>query len=256
MKRLLFCSMSVITLCMLLLWACGPKAAQETQKSANVATSTANKVLNSDSVSLNADAQIGGDAGKYGADSSTTVTQYSLYREYYKQKLYADALPYWRYVYANAPALRKNVYYAGVKMYENLAKAASDSAMHQAYVDTFFMVYDQRVQHFGEEGIVLAWKARKLKKYRPWEKELYNEWVHKSVDIQQEESDHFVLWPYFKQYYNKLRNKTIALDDLKEVQAFISTVTEYNINNEHEKAEKYEAVQLKVDEIIAKIDDN
>ena len=37
--------------------------------------------------------------GKYGADSVKCVQNLSLYRDYYKQKLYDDAYNYWKVVY-------------------------------------------------------------------------------------------------------------------------------------------------------------
>ena len=55
---------------------------------------------------------------KWGTDSIETVKNYSLYREFFKQGAYADALPYWRYVYKNAPSARKTPLMNGEQMYK------------------------------------------------------------------------------------------------------------------------------------------
>ena len=39
-----------------------------------------------------------GGGSKYGTDSANCVIHLSLYREFYKQKNYKDALPHWRWV--------------------------------------------------------------------------------------------------------------------------------------------------------------
>ena len=45
-------------------------------------------------------------SGKWGSDSVTCITNLSLYREYYKQKNYKDALTL-RWVYLNCPQSRE-----------------------------------------------------------------------------------------------------------------------------------------------------
>jgi hypothetical protein len=226
---------------------CTPKSMPQT-----TTTNTSINIPNNDTINSSS-FEIGNEAGKWGKDSLKTREQYSLYREYYKQKLYSDALPYWKYVYDNAPALRKTTYLNGTKMYESFIKAANDSVIKQAYVDTLFMVYDQRITHFGEEGIVAAWQALKMKKYRPWDKDNYNNFVTKAIDIQQEEAEYFVVIPYFKLVINDLRDKTITFDEVEEQYARLSDINNYNINNDHPDSDKYADNQAKLDEIMEKI---
>ena len=53
---------------------------------------------------------------KYGDDSVSCITHTSLYREFYKQKNYVDALPHWRWVFNNCPLASQNIYIDGAKM--------------------------------------------------------------------------------------------------------------------------------------------
>jgi len=82
---------------------------------------------------------------KYGVDSVKTILNSSLYIEMVKQKNYQEALPGWRYVYANAPKYQKSTYSNGVKIMRGMFRATKDAK----YVDTLMMVYDQRIKYFG-----------------------------------------------------------------------------------------------------------
>lgn len=236
MKQHTFSFALVCLLALTVLAACGPKTTKEAQKTPVLPKDT-NKVQ------LDADAQIGSDAGKWGPDSLETVKNYSLYREYYKQNLYADALPFWKYVYEKAPAARKTTYLNGVKMYETMAEQAKDSIKKQAYVDTMFMIYDRRAEYFGEEGEVATWKAVKLNTFRPWQTDKYLELVKQAISIQQEESDYFLLIPYFNDWLNQYNQKKVSREKVLEQYTMLSDIIDYNLSNNTENAEMYKQVQ-------------
>ena len=62
----------------------------------------------------------------HGKDSIRCLTNISLYREYARQKLYKDALPYWRLAFAECPGASKNIYIDGVKMYKYYIEKEKD----------------------------------------------------------------------------------------------------------------------------------
>ena len=98
---------------------------------------------------------------KYGEDSVSCVRNLSLYREFYKQwksTKYKDdvvagqTLTSWRACFFGCPLVSKNMYIHGEKLMKYyIKKNKEDSAVRQAYVDTLFMVYDQRMQYFGQD---------------------------------------------------------------------------------------------------------
>lgn len=92
---------------------------------------------------------------------------YSLYREFFKQNLYADAMPYWKWVYANAPGIRKQTYIDGVEMYSAAYKATSDENAKSKYLDTIMQIYDKRIECFGEASFVTGRKAYDLAVIKP-----------------------------------------------------------------------------------------
>lgn len=50
---------------------------------------------------------------KWGSDSVETAKQLSLFNQYYQEKKYLEAYPYWKYLFDNAPCIQKRVTYAG-----------------------------------------------------------------------------------------------------------------------------------------------
>ena len=229
-----------------------------------------------------ADALLDEEKGLWGAteaDSLEAVKNYSLYREFYKQGSYEDALPYWRYIYKNIPAARKTPLMDGEKMYRNYlekqlescvcksgeipvedpAKMVTyqkecknkggfikwkykDEAKAQAYMDTINMIYDTRVKHFSQKGFLLAKKSQMLSKFYPQERDKIFDLREKSIEIEAEDSDPVTVYYYFNSLMGKLSNKEITSDQLATKYDMLSDIMDYNIeNNSNDKqVEKYQ----------------
>jgi len=104
---------------------------------------------------------------KYGVDKDKTLLNASLYGEMVKQKNYEEALPGWRYVFANAPKFQKSTYSNGIKIMKGMYKKTKN----KKYIDTLMMVYDQRIKYFGTdkkkpEGYLLGKKGGDLYTYK------------------------------------------------------------------------------------------
>jgi tetratricopeptide (TPR) repeat protein len=99
---------------------------------------------------------------RYGKDSAKCVTNLALYREYYKQKNYKDAIVSWRYVFNNCPQATENIFINGANMYNSFIAAEKDCASKQKLIDTLLLIYDIRTKYWGNEGKQLANKANDL----------------------------------------------------------------------------------------------
>lgn len=249
MKHRTFLYAFILLVSVTYLASCGSKTAKETQQTTQPVTENKEKP----NVQLEADAQIDIETGKWGPDSLETVKNYSLYREYFKHNLYPDALPFWKYVYNNAPAARKTTYINGVKMYETFAQQATDSLKKQAYIDTMLMIFDRRAQYFGEEGEIATWKAVKLKELRPWDTKTYMELVYQAVGIQQEETAYYLLIPYFNDWLTKYNQKKISREQTLEQYNKIADIIDYNLANNAEEADLYRQVQELISGIAEKL---
>ncbi len=117
------------------------------------------------------------DGSKYGhgKDSIQCMRNYSLFSEYYKQKNYNDALPYWRDAFHDCPVVSKNVYTRGANMYKFYiiqAHNKNDLELKYKLVDTLMQIYDQRIKWYPrDKGKVLGYKASDILHYKTKEME-------------------------------------------------------------------------------------
>jgi len=142
---------------------------------------------------------------------------YSLYREFYKQNLFTEAMPYWKWVYANAPGIRKQTYIDGIDMYMALYKSASNDDVKSKYLDTIMQIYDKRIECYGEAAFVTGRKAYDIATLK---KTLggYNDarvLYEKAFAINKDE-----ITPYmFNQYMSILLNLRGAVDGIDDTYA-------------------------------------
>ncbi len=101
----------------------------------------------------------GGDDSKYGSNPERCKMNLSLYVEFYRQNNFADAYPSWSIVFNECPKSSKNLYIHGPKILWEKIKTAKDPAIKAKYSDTLMLMYDKRIQNFGEEGKVLGYKG-------------------------------------------------------------------------------------------------
>ncbi len=101
------------------------------------------------------------DGSKYGQgeDSIRCIKNISLYREYYKQKNYADANEPWKVVYMECPKASKNIYIDGIKMIKASIKKSESDEQKELLVDSLLNIYDKRIKYFGQKGFVLGKKG-------------------------------------------------------------------------------------------------
>ena len=89
---------------------------------------------------------------KFGSDPDKCKENVSLYREYYKQKNYEDAILGWRWAFANCPAATKNIVINGPKIIKHqIEKHKDNPEMRKAYLDTLYMIYDKRIELYPKD---------------------------------------------------------------------------------------------------------
>ena len=110
---------------------------------------------------------------KYGVDSVSCITNLSLFREYYKQKNYIEALTPWRWTFQNCPKASGNIYKNGPIIIKSLIKERPEQK--KEYVDTLMLIYDQRIKYFGKVEKIF----KKISNSGINIKNINNEWVVK-----------------------------------------------------------------------------
>jgi len=171
---------------------------------------------------------------KYGEDSIACITHTSLYREFYKQKNYADALSHWRWVFNNCPLVSQNVYIDGAKIISTKINEAKDLKTRNAYIDTLMMVFEKRIKYFGDsptsrEGMVLGRQAIELETYRPSDTMRIYEYLRRSVESEGINSDAYIVSRYFINVSNQVSNKRFSSDSIAEVYDRLSNLVDQKL---------------------------
>jgi len=174
---------------------------------------------------------------KYGEDSVNCVINLSLYREYYKQKNYDDAIKPWRWVYNNCPSSSGNIFKNGPTLIKYLMKKNPENK--QAYIDTLMMIYDKRIEYFGKQGYVLGKKGADLIKYNPSNYEDAYSILGKSLEMQGNSSEAGALLAYFKAATLMEKNKKLDKQAVLECYARVAEIIDYNILNNVKTAKYY-----------------
>lgn len=182
----------------------------------------------------------------WGSDSVKAMQAISIYKEFYKQNNYADAYTHWMYVFKNAPGARKFTYVDGPKIIEDKISKTKDAAKKEKLIDTLFMIYDQRIKCFGEEGYVLGRKGYDMVKYRSSDVTAIYNTFKKSVELAGNESEYFVLEYYFKYVVKAYEKKMIDKKQVLKEYEKVNEIVDYNISSKSKYANKYEDAQLKV----------
>ncbi|MCB9170404.1 MAG: hypothetical protein H6597_02550 [Flavobacteriales bacterium] len=170
--------------------------------------------------------------GKYGAtpeDSVKCVQCLSLYQEFVKQKNYEDALGPWRCAMTTCPASSKNMYIDGAKIRRYFLDKEKDPSKKVLLADSLYMVYDQRIDVFGQRGYVLGRKAIEMLKYTPERSERIFEHLQGSVEERQAKSEAGVLAAYYQALYNLYQEGKATKDQMLEEYLKVSDYIEQNL---------------------------
>ena len=173
---------------------------------------------------------------KFGTDSVACIENLSLFREYYKQKNYADALNSWRWTFTHCPASSGNIYKNGPKIIK--ARMNVDKANKAAYVDTLMMIFDQRIVYFGKEGYVLGLKGYELVIADSKRSEEALSILTKSIELDGNNAGFQAVYGYMKAMVNLEKSGKKTKEDVLEAYALISEIVDYNIAHKS-KVTKY-----------------
>lgn len=135
-------------------------------------------------------------------DSLKCIQDFSLYREFYKQKNYEDAMPYWRWVFQNCPERSINIYIDGANMMKNYIDKSKDETSKNKYIDSLMLVYEQRLKYFignknNREGVVKIRQAMELKNYRPADTMIIYNLLRRGIELEGTNADPLGVANYF-----------------------------------------------------------
>jgi tetratricopeptide (TPR) repeat protein len=136
------------------------------------------------------------DNPKYGPDSASRMNcanNLSTMSEFMKINLLDHAFPSWQIVFNECPASSKNIYLHGVKIYRRRVSQQKDPELKANALDTLMLIYDRRMEHFGQESLVLGRKGLDLLRYDNSQVQRAYEYLKQSADIGKRKTEDAVL---------------------------------------------------------------
>ncbi|MGB0916942.1 MAG: hypothetical protein ACPGU4_05075 [Flavobacteriales bacterium] len=205
---------------------------------------------------------LGATAQDFGADPDKCKENLSLYREYYKQKNYQDALPGWRWAFANCPKSSKNIIINGPKIITfQIDKNKENPEVRKAYIDTLMMVYDKRIELFPkDEGYALGKKGMDQYKYAGEDFTVPFATLSASMKVHQLKTDAYVLMRLYTAGMKMLKAKQIEMDAMYDLYDEVSAIIDSQLKEfpagtteEDKKFKKVKKAQSSIDKNFERI---
>lgn len=196
------------------------------------------------------------DGSKYGKgkDSIRCVRNLSLYVEYYRQKNYTDALPYWRIVFAECPKAIFNLYIHGVKMHKLLAGKADNEEQQFAYLDTMMLIYDQRIKYFGQKGKALGRKGidwLSIRKSTTGDVKKGYEYIEQSIDLQKNKTENKVLALFMRTSDILFKAGELSQEKMIQNYSTANNIADYKLSKNPKSAD-FQRLKESIDGIFSK----
>jgi hypothetical protein len=184
---------------------------------------------------------------KFGADSVACIENLSLFREYFKQKSYADALNPWRWTFNNCPNSSGNIYKNGPTIIKKRMKV--DKQNKAAYIDTLMMIFDQRIQYFGKEGYVLGLKGYELIGVDKDRSEEGLGYLKQSLDLEGNNASVQAVYGYMRAMVNLEKSGSKTKVNVLEAYARVSEIIDFNIVNKSKATKNFVKYFEKVEDL-------
>lgn len=196
------------------------------------------------------------DGSKYGhgEDSIRALQNLSMYKQFYRQKSYNDAIKPWRIVFNEAPKISKNMYIHGVNMYKIFFKNSKSVEEREKFVDTIMMIYDQRMEYFNSKGYLTARKGVDLGNLSPKRAKEAYDLIHEAVDMMDKQTPGFALNEMMQAALKLYNDDVISEDEMVNNFALASDILDYQMKNASstKKRERYETIMNNVELIFTK----
>lgn len=187
---------------------------------------------------------------KYGEDSLKCIQNLSLYRDYYKQDAYNDAYKFWKIAFKICPASSERMYVDGTKILSDRIDKAKTDEEKEAYIDTLFLVYDQRIENFGNEGSVLGRKGTDMLRYRNQNIEEAFQTLKRSIELTDKKAQPGAIASYMLAAAEMEKAEKLSAEEVVQIFTQLNEILAFNINKL--KDSKYEKYYISAQENVEK----
>jgi tetratricopeptide (TPR) repeat protein len=156
---------------------------------------------------------------KYGDtpdERKTNVGKLNFLSDAVAAKSWALASGYIRDLMNDAPAASQALYQHGTNTYKNLAARATSVAQKKVYVDSVMLIYDRRVEYFGnnQSTPALQLKARDYAALNPMDREGVRRYYKEAVDASGAAVKSSFVLEYFQQLVTDYKGQQITAEAL------------------------------------------
>lgn len=150
-------------------------------------------------------------------ERTENLKKLNFLRDEIMNKNYAEAAVFLKDLMNDAPAASANIYIWGATIYKNKAARAKSIAEKKGFVDSVMMVYDRRVQYYGEHptrgaAYIRQLKARDYASLDPLDREGVRKYYKEAVETAGATPE--VAVEYFQQLVNDFKGYEIEAEFL------------------------------------------
>ncbi len=150
-------------------------------------------------------------------ERTENLKKLNFLRDEINNKNYQEAAVYLKDLMNDAPAASSNIYIWGATIYKNKAARAKSVAEKRVYIDSVMLVYDRRVQYYGDSptrgtAYILQQKARDFVSLDPFDREAVRKYYQEAADAAGATPE--ILIEYFQQLVNDFRDYKVEADYL------------------------------------------
>lgn len=176
---------------------------------------------------------------KFGSDPDKCKENISLYREYFKQDNFADAIIGWRWAFLNCPEASKNILINGSKIIQfQIEKYKDNLELKNAYLDTLWMIHDKRGELYPEEkGASMGRKGMDQYEYAGDDFTLAYNTLMESMKIDGNATDPYVLMRLYMAGMRRLVDKQLEMDVLYDIYDQLATILGHQRKNTTDEKE-------------------
>lgn len=171
------------------------------------------------------------------------VLNLNFLTEKYNAKQYDEALNFLRPLLESAPQASQNMYIYGANIYENKIAAATSLDAKNKYIDTLMMIYDKRMESFGDHATygkpyITALKAQKYIQYKPSDIAAITKAFNEAYQVSGNNIDPDLVVLYFNSIVNAYKEDAVETDVLLNEYDRLAPIFAENATPEKDEAKK------------------
>ncbi len=149
------------------------------------------------------------------------VLNYNFYIDAYNTQRYDDALGYLQQLINDAPKGRQTLFVYAINIYDMKIQRSRDRDERNKYIDSLFILYDLRLEHFGDAAKngrddILKKKANHYLALRPGDLEGIKEVFEAAIEANMDNLDLDFINRYFKKLTDEFLSDAIETDEYIE----------------------------------------